>query len=205
MWYKLKMQSVEIALSIASVLAIFASLLCNSFYSILICLLIGAALFCMAAHRPSKFFVKRFGLFFIVAKYPLSKWHNIYQKLISRSGMLHAVQWMDCTILYRELSKQICEMFNYLDTEHGYYRTITHETIINRIKQSEEQGKIKILTLKPLYRRNMVKIQSALLYHKCRFCYGKGTCRFRAISKKKRQFYFIEFYIPERKDEQNGS
>lgn len=203
-----RMQSAEIKLIALFLLSALFMLvfLCSSYpISSIPCLTLVVAFSLAANHIPARLFVKRLNPYFIDIQYPFSRWNNIYQKPVKCSLRKSDFFKISCVDFYRQLSQQIIDMFSFINTETGFCRTITHETIINRIKQYEKSGKLQIITIKPVYKKNLVKIQDALLYNRCRGCPRKSNCRYRALSKKKRQFYYIEFYIPERNDGQNGN
>jgi len=157
-----------------------------------------------AIHRPRKFYARRLNPFFAVVHYPFCKWHQIYEMPTRKQK--RALLKSSCKQYYGQLARQMTDMFSFINTEHGYYRAITHQTVADRILKYRDQGQLEIITFHPAYRKNLLKIQDSLLYHKCRKCSDATHCRYRRNSKIPRQFFYIEFYVLNHKeDHANGN
>lgn len=142
--------------------------------------------------RPRRLFEHRLNEYFVVTKYPFSKWHGIFQ---SPERFICNPKTSNCKVFFRELSRQIIELFSLVDSGKGYYRITTHSVIKKRIEMLELQGKLKIICCTPAYEKDLAKLQDLLLHHKCRQCCDVESCRYRQASEGKRQFYYIEFYV----------
>lgn len=192
--YKIKIQTPEIIINAAAIVlfGLFAS---SSNAAVAVGFLAACFILLFAAiHRPRRLFTRRLNSFFAVVHYPLCKWHPIYEMPTHKQK--YVLSKLSCKEYYKQLAHQMTDMFSFIDTEHGYYRTITHKTIADRILKYRDQGKLEIITFQPAYRKNLLKIQDSLLYHKCRKCSEASHCRYRSDSKIPRQFYYIEFHVP---------
>lgn len=188
------MQILEILLAAAALFLFVLSLISNDFTDSMVLLILCFITLFASVHRPRVLYVKRLNPFFVIVHYPYCKWHSIYQMPFKRQRKFTVKQ--PCSRFYQGLSHQMVDMFSFIDTEHGFYRTITHQTIKDRIEAYQERGRLKILTCRPAYQKSLLKNQGSLLYHKCRKCPDADQCRFRRISKVTRQFYYIEFFVP---------
>lgn len=145
--------------------------------------------------QPRFLFKKRLNEYFIVHQYPFYKWKSIYQQPFKK-GRLHTTGLLMCKGFYRNLSKQMKTAFDFVDAEHGYYRTITHSVIKARLIHEQNKGKLQIITCEPAYLKSLEHIQKHLFYNRCKKCPDSSVCYFKKLSIQPRQFYYIEFYIP---------
>lgn len=156
---------------------------------ILLILLILESLFVL--RKPKSIFEHRLNDYFIIVRYPFCKWSFIFQQVNKKA--LES----ECKNIYRNLSREIIHIFNFVDSHHqrGYYRTITHTVIKDRLKRLERKQKLKILTCKPIYLKDFTKIKKSITNNNCKRCKGSAHCIWNKSAKELRQFYFVEFYI----------
>lgn len=192
--YKIKMYAPEFVplIVLIPILICFYSTTSQVVAWIMILLLILD--FFVALKKPKHFYVKRLNNYFVVFYYPVTKWRGIYQKAEIKQR-IHSSGVKECRMLFKDLSDNMISMFDYLDKEQGYYRTITHDTLKDRLFDMQAKGKIHILTCQPAYEHNLIKIQRKLFHNKCRKCSFVHDCKFWKLAKEKRVFYFIEFQI----------
>lgn len=144
---------------------------------------------------PKALFEKRLNDFFIVIHYPFCKWNRIFESS-NKEGHLQTTGFSNCREFYRVFSSKLLSVYDFIDTEHGYYRMITHLVIINHLKKYDKDSKIQILTCQPAYQNDLVHIQKSLFFNRCKKCRDADRCKFKKMSAQPRQFYYIEFYIP---------
>jgi hypothetical protein len=144
---------------------------------------------------PKKVFQKRLNSYFIVIRCPFYKWNIIFQSA-GNKDRLRSTGADPCKNFYHDLSRQIVEMFIPSNWEHGYYRTITHPIIKNHLERLQSKGNLQIITCEAAYHKDMANIQKSLLHNRCKSCKDVACCPYRNATKKIRQFYYIEFYVP---------
>lgn len=154
---------------------------------VLLVLLILESLFVL--RKPKYIFEHRLNDFFIILRYPFYKWNFIFQQVKRKTF------GTDCKSTYHNLSHEIINMFSSVDFKHGYYRTITHTVIKDRLGRLERKEKLKIITCKPVYLKDFTKIRKFIIHKNCKSCKGSQHCIWNKSSIKPRQFYFVEFYI----------
>lgn len=192
--YKLKLYSPEIIWTVLAFVTLFIFFASSIPVLSLLLLLIMTVEILILLRRPRKLFDLRLNDFFAVIHYPFSKWHAIFQAP-AKEFRLQCAGVNDCKALYRNLSRQMTGLFVLVDSGDGYYRMITHAIIKKRVERLETKEKLKILTCKPAYKQSLIKLQKAILHSSCKKCPDASNCRFRIISTKPRQFYYIEFYV----------
>lgn len=181
--------------AVAAVLIGFGVLYITTFKFIawlMLILIVVSLLFII--RQPRFLFEKRLNHFFVLFTYPFSKWNNIYQQPV-KSMRFRNTGSAICRNHYRSYTQEMVSAFDFIDREHGYYRTITHETLKDRLLHIQEQGKIEILACEPAYQRSLIHIQKYLFFNRCKKCSDAGQCYFRRLSDQPRQFYYIEFRI----------
>lgn len=144
--------------------------------------------------QPRFLFEIRLNNLFVIRIYPFSKWKNIYQDPV-KSMKFRETGLTACKSHYKLYVQELKSVFDFIDGGHGYYRTITHVTLKNRLEAMQEQGKIQILKCQPAYKQSLAHLQKKLLHKQCKKCPDSNRCQFRKKSKQKRQFYYIEFCI----------
>jgi hypothetical protein len=184
--YNLKMKCPEIFW----IALVFATSFISTAFPVLVFLVIIEILILL--RRPRKFFERRLNDYFIMLRYPLSKWHSIFQ---SPKSCIYRSDSSVCKVFFRDLSKQMTKLFDLVEASKGYYRFTTHEVIKKRIEMLEQQGKLKIICCKPTYRKNLVQLQNLLLHHGCRQCPQAGCCYYRQVSIKKGNFTILNFTL----------
>lgn len=193
MKYKIKMLFPVLMI----VVCMFATTICITVvdslpFSLFMIILLGIELH-MLFRRPRILFEKRLNSNFVVIKYPCCRWKGIYQ--------MPAKKFLadDCETNYRSLCVAMKDLFSHIESEHGYFRTITHGTVKRRLQKSAADGKLKILVCEPSYKKALKRIFVQAVNKKCSRCEKSGTCPHCLAAKKIRQFYYMEFYIPEHK------
>ena len=78
-----------------------------------------------------------------------------------------------------------------VDLPDGEYVTISHESILKRLKKAQNVGIINNLSAKPVYKSSNKRNVSKL--YGCCTCKGKNNCSIFKKSKKTIDFYYIEF------------
>lgn len=141
--------------------------------------------------RPKRLFQKQLNDHFMIVHFPGSRWHGIFQKPTA------VLTKADCSSVYRNLCKSMIDIFSFIQHEHGYYRTITHDIVKRRLEKEAKAGNIVVLTCEPAYRKDLSSIFHQAMQKVCLGCGQSKTCHHLLAAKKKRQFYYIEFYIPE--------
>lgn len=126
--------------------------------------------------------------FFYCDRYPLSKWHYIFQ-------CSNRKQIQNCDEFYMKLKYAMVEMLSESALEDGYYRTITHSSVTSKIKRLDKKGVLTIIKYEPVYKHNLIKLQKLLLHRKCSNCENNQDCAYLNKSKEVRSFYYIEFQI----------
>ena len=131
---------------------------------------------------------------FVIFTNPFSKWKNIYQRPI-KSMRYHETGLTVCKQHYKSYAREMTSAFDFIESEHGYYRTITHEVLKDRLLQMQNKDKIQILTCESAYQSSLSHIQKDLFFDRCKKCPDAESCRYRQISTQPRQFYYIEFRV----------
>lgn len=162
----------------------------SALLSILILILLLVEML-VVTQRPKRLFQRQLNDNFMIVHYPGSKWNAIYQ----RPNPLVAP--FDCHYSYRRVCKSMHSIFSCIRNEQGYFRTITHDTIIRRLEKEAKNDNLIILTCKLAYQKDLSSIFYQSMHKICGGCEKSRTCPHRLASKKKRPFYYIEFYIPE--------
>lgn len=118
-------------------------------------------------------------------------------RFISRqlTAVVGKLKGKNCHEIFRSLSQQMKNMFSPESFPNGYYRTITHETVVKRLALLGKNGFVSILTCKPVYSKDLAVTQKNILQRSCKRC-GRGIhCLFRRIALRDKQFYYIEFQV----------
>lgn len=190
MKYKFKMYSyLLITLAIFALTSLCSLFIKSTIPSLLLLVLLVIELL-VITQRPKKLFQKQLNENFMIVRFPGSKWGGIFQ----RPSSLETIS--ECRLSYRRVCKSMQSIFQCIQNEHGYFRTITHETIMHRLEKEAKAGTIVILTCNLAYKNDLSKIFHQAMRERCRRCDQSKTCPQLLIAKKIRQFYYIEFYIP---------
>ena len=131
-----------------------------------------------------KVYVTRLDRIFVVICFPWSKYRIIYQNADNKF-----TKQAKCEEIVRQL----------IESEHtvqfllksGWYRMITHDTVLKRIKKGLQA---ESLTYIPLNTRNLINVQRNLFANRCKKCTEAEQCFYRRSAYKKRTFYFVEFF-----------
>jgi hypothetical protein len=191
---KIKMKSVGIGASVCVASTFY--LFCNSVTALnnWICLALLIVECMVLIRRPRSLFQKRLNDYFVIIHFPFCKWNQIYQFSAHRYRSIKRGE-KNCKMIFRSLTLQMKNMFSPSFFPTGYYRTITHDTVKARIEQWEKRGHLTILTCKPIYSKNLARIQETALHRNCRRCSHADRCQFRRYAMQPRQFYYIEFHV----------
>lgn len=130
--------------------------------------------------------VTRLDRIFTVICFPWSKYKIIYQKPDKRFTKNASCE---------EIALQLIESTHAVQLllKTGWYRTITHDTVLKRIKKGLQA---ESLTYIPLNTRNLINVQRNLFANRCKKCTEAEQCFYRRSAYIKRTFYFVEFYKP---------
>lgn len=193
MKYRIKMYSYLLATLACLVLTTLCSFFVKSSVLTLLILLLLIIEMLVVTQRPKRLFQKQLNDNFMIVKFPGSKWKEIFQHPSP------LVPKFDCNYSYRRVCKSMHNIFVFIQQEQGYYRTITHDTIKHRLEKESKAGSIVILTCEPAYQKDLSDIFHQAMHKICWGCGKSKNCSHRLAAKKKRQFYYIEFYIPKHK------
>lgn len=189
MKYKIRMYSfllIDLAcLVLTTVCSFFVK---SAFLSMLILFLLLMEML-VATQRPKRLFQRQLNDNFMIVRFPGSRWYGIFQKPAA------VLPKTDCSLIYRNLCKSMLGIFSFIQQEHGYYRTITHEIVIRRLEKEEKAGNLEILTCEPAYKKDLSNIFHQAMRGSCWGCNQSKICPHLLAAKKKRQFYYIEFHI----------
>lgn len=193
MKYRIKMYSQLLAALACLVLTIIYSFFVTSATLAILILFLLVIEILVITQRPKRLFQRQLNDNFMIVWFPGSKWRGIFQRpspLIPKT---------DCHYSYRRVCNSMHSIFDFIQQEQGYFRTITHDTIIHRLEKEAKAGSIVILTCEPAYRKDLGSIFHQAMDKVCWNCGQSKTCPHLLAAKKVRQFYYIEFYIPEHK------
>lgn len=193
MKYRIKMYSQLLAALACLVLTIIYSIFVTSATLAILILFLLVIEILVITQRPKRLFQRQLNDNFMIVWFPGSKWRGIFQ----RPSPLFTK--FDCGVAYRRMCRSMHDIFNFIQIEKGYFRTITHDTIKYRLEKEAKAGSIVILTCKPAYQKDLSGIFHQAMHKMCWGCEKSKTCPHRQATKKVRQFYYIEFYIPEHK------
>ena len=191
MKYKIKMILPNICWLVACTVFTFLIILfCLISASNIFPYLIGVIFYLVAIKIPQCFFSTRLNDYFIIIRWPFSKWRNVFQKPNHVSETNPDL----CRYKIRNLSRQMFDMFSSpLFLTGCLYRMTTHQTVVNHLMRLEKQGQIKIMACTPIA-SNTLKKELKHIVH-CRFCKKKEGCRWHRLNSEPRQFYYVEFSV----------
>lgn len=193
MKYKFKMILPAIGFAVGSTILLLASLFCTKVLTAAICFIMGIILYMPAVHFPHRLFRIRLNDYFVIIRYPCTKWQGVYQLPKKNTYKLGPNR---CPRKLRDLSRQMTRMFSsaYFSTGAFYHMT-THQAIINRLLRLKEKGMVKILACQQIGQYSLKKEQQKILGSSCRCCSDRKVCRWHQEAVKNRQFYYIEFQV----------
>ena len=191
MKYRIKMYSYLLVALTCLVLTTLCSLFVKSAIPSLLILFLLVVEMLVITQRPKRLFQKQLNDHFMIVHFPGSCWNGIFQKPTA------VLTKADCSSVYRSLCKSMIDIFSFIQHEHGYYRTITHDIVKRRLEKEAKAGNIVVLTCEPAYQKNLSSIFHQAMQKICLECGQSKACHHLLAAKKKRQFYYIEFYIPE--------
>lgn len=191
MKYRIKMYSQLLAAMASLLLTTVCSFFVQSIAVSMLILFLLVIEILAITQRPKRLFQRQLNDNFMIVHFPGSRWNGIFQK---QDAVLLKVS---CSFVYRNLCKSMIDVFSFIQHEHGYYRTITHDIFKRRLEKEAKAGNIVILTCEQAYRKDLSSIFHQAMKKICLGCGQTKTCPHLLAAKKKRQFYYIEFYIPE--------
>lgn len=190
---EIRMKSEYIVLPIVISATAFRCYFSTTLPDCFVCLLLLVLEFLFLIRRPRLLFQRRLNDFFVVIHYPLMKWHQIYQSLTR--CCCKQLRKENCDEIFRSLTQQMENMFAPKYFPNGYYRTITHETVVARITLLERDGYLTILNCKPICSKSLIQTQKAFLRRNCKRCDNADHCHFNWFALQRKQFYYIEFQV----------
>lgn len=191
MKYRIKMYSQLLVAMASLILTTVCSFFVQSIAVSMLTLFLLVIEILAITQRPKRLFQRQLNDNFMIVHFPGSRWNGIFQKPAA------ALPKSDCSFIYRNLCKFMIDAFSFIQHEHGYYRTITHDIVKRRLEKEAKNGNIAILTCEQAYRKDLSSIFHQAMQKICLGCEQSKTCPHLLAAKKKRQFYYIEFYIPD--------
>lgn len=192
MKYRIKMYSQLLVAMASLILTTVCSFFVQSIAASMLILFLLVIEILAITQRPKRLFQRQLNNNFMIVHFPGSRWNGIFQK------PTFVLTKADCSSVYRSLCKSMLNIFSFIQHEHGYYRTITHDIVKRRLEKEAKTGNIVILTCEHAYRKDLSSIFHQAMQKVCLGCGQSKACHHLLAAKKKRQFYYIEFYIPER-------
>ena len=190
MKYRTKMVLPAIYWGTGGLIVILLSLYCPNAMSSFLCFVLGVFAVCIALGIPHWRLCSRLNDYFIIIRWPFSKWRNVFQKPdhVSKVSDL-------CRYKIRNLSRQMINMFSSpLFQKDCLYRMTTHQTVVNHLKRLEKQGQIKIMTCMPTESKTLKRELKKIIRH-CQRCPKREGCCWHRMETEPRQFYYVEFQV----------
>lgn len=144
--------------------------------------------------HPRRLFQRRLNDYFVVTHYPLSHWNQIYQAPVKKAWFSKGKQ-KSCDELFHTLLHQMKSMFSPEYFPDGYYRTITHKSLISRILKCQNKGELTVLAIQKVNQERLEMTQHELTHKNCSRCCDAAQCHFKGLAHKPRPFYYIEFQV----------
>ena len=185
MKYEIRLALPMMCWGIVGLITLQASFLCLNLTA-LICFIIS-----IMAFRLMFGLRTRLNDYFIIIRWPFSKWRNVFQKPDHVSGVNSDL----CRYKIRNLSCQMISMFSSPLFQKDYlYRMTTHQTVVNHLKRLEKQDQVKIMTCTPTESKTLKRELKRILKY-CWNCPKRESCRWHRKETEPRQFYYVEFQV----------